>query len=496
MPARHFEWTLLALRGNRWRIAAFAMFCAASFVAASPEPDIGVSPAVDLDVDSSLLEIAVEGEQRSIRPDAFPSRTEPERDGDSDDDEDDKDSDDDEEDDDEDSNVGNDSRDDVHYITEKLGLDKIGIDFDGTWIIDQSTCFSGGLLPGQWSGQNLLYLDAFLDLEKILGWNNALVGIGYLHHRGSSAYPLTGDVQDFNGLDVGLTKSRSELFELWIKQTLFDDRVSIRFGKMNANNDFCYNNPSVLFGHGAHGYPTTMYFGFPSYPDSATGVDIFVYSEEERFYAGFGFYDGRFGSDATIPTGERGPQFNGRYFYIGEVGVNFELFDETRDGRLGVGYWGQTGPQQQFSGNMQNGEQGFYMVYDQTFWLEDPDDVNQGITGFLQFGTGDQRVNLFELYIGGGLNWQGFIRGRDQDSLGLGFAFSDLTDEPGAIQNEFPQFTSGNLPASEIAYQARYHLQVTRLFSFQTFITYIQDPGEDSNIPNAWAGSFRFLFDF
>lgn len=389
---------------------------------------------------------------------------------------------------------GNDARIDHRLFNHWLKLDKRGIDIDGTWIYDESVDLAGGLLPGHWAGQNLLFLDFYLDLDTMFDWEGGLIGLSYMNHRGSTGYRLTGDVQDFNGLDVGILPNRSQFYELWIQQYLFDEAVKIRFGKMNACNDFAYSNAAVLFGHGAHGFSPTLYNDFPAYPESGTGVNVFLYSDE-TFYAGFGFYDGRIGGNTT-PTGRRGPQFNSQYFYIAEAGVNFQLWDETRVGRIAFGGWRQTGKLVRFDGGDQNGEAGLHWNWDQTLWLEEPEDVNQGINAFFMGGTGDPNTNFYELSLSTGISWQGLIPRREFDSFGIGLAFSDLTDEPGANNAVLPLFNTGIIPASEIAYQSRYHLQATELISFQVFVTYIQDPGQDTNIPNAWTTSFRLLVDF
>lgn len=358
-----------------WKVLFHAIFIAISF----PLLIVGAEPPTDLESEVGSHKLRRFFDGLRIKKNAENAEDDEESAGDEENDDDENDdATNDEKDarsiDDTDRYVGNDARLDHRLFNRLLKLDKTGIDIDGTWILDESVDIAGGLLPGHWAEQNLLFLDIIADLETMFGWEGGLIGIGYMNHRGSTGYRLTGDVQDFNGLDVGILPNRSQLYELWIQQYFFDEAVKIRAGKMNACNDFAYSNAAVLFGHGAHGFATTLYNDFPAYPESGTGVNIFLYSGE-TFYAGFGFYDGRIGGNTT-PTGRRGPQFNSQYFYIAEAGVNFQLWDETRVGRIGFGGWRQTGKLVRFDGEDQNGEAGLHWVWDQTLWLEDPEDEN------------------------------------------------------------------------------------------------------------------------
>src|SRR5262249_26959190 len=86
---------------------------------------------------------------------------------------------------------------------------------------------------------------------------------------------------------------------------------------------------------------TSMLDIMPGYYDSAWGVTITV-APTTNFYVSLGAYDGNVARG--VETGLRaGPEFNGYYFAIGEVGYAWRLGPDGLPGTVGVGGWGQTG---------------------------------------------------------------------------------------------------------------------------------------------------------
>jgi hypothetical protein len=80
-------------------------------------------------------------------------------------------------------------------------------------------------------------------------------------------------------------------------------------------------------------------------------------------------------------TGERGPQFNGYYFNIGEAGAAWEIGINNLPGSLGIGLWNQSG--QLRAGNVtESGATGVYLFGSQRLWFRNPGKDNSGIIGF------------------------------------------------------------------------------------------------------------------
>jgi porin len=202
------------------------------------------------------------------------------------------------------------------------------------------------------------------------------------------------------------------------------------------------------------------------------------------WYGQFGWYDGRFGGSMT-PTGVVAPQFNGQYFYVGETGVIYKLGPNQLEGKLGVGGWRQTGELKRFDGGTDNGAAGFYLFGKQHLWYENPGVDKQGIAGYFQYGSSDQATQLFSQYFGCGLTWTGLLNRRDSDAVAVGLAHGGFSDDR---QLSTP---GTSFPSSETMIQFTYQAKVTKNLFVQPTLTYIINPGVNSEIRNALPFTIR-----
>lgn len=425
-------------------------------------------------------------------------------------------------------------------ITRLLRLSDQGIAIDGTWIGDESINLFGGAKPGQQALQNLLNLSVEINLEKAVGWEGAQLFSNFQNHRGINAHTLAGDEQIVDQIDAIPIPERTQLSELWYRQDFFNDRARVKLGKMDANEDFAFVSNANHFIHNAFGNPTTILW-LPSYPDTATGINLFVYPDKKSF-VGFGLYDGSLGRG--VHTGLLGPatffQSPRTYFYIIEGGFNFEVGEDKLPGRIAAGYWWNNNefavfddvrrePNDPLKPVKVAGTGGPYVVGDQTLWKEDApkapkngdgkdgdgdssskgdgdrngdqdddddQDDDQGIRGFYQFGAGDPDTNLFQYYFGGGVMWQGFYRKRNDDIVGFGIAYSKFSDKDFAFNPRRNKFRLIPHPANEIAYQGFYQCRLNQNLAVQPNVTYIVDPGESKFYRNTVIVTLRVLLDF
>lgn len=374
-----------------------------------------------------------------------------------------------------------------------LRLQRYGVRLGGINIVDVSADPLGGVRPGGMTVQNLLILDATVDLEQVWGWKGGKLGAQFLDHRGSRAGSLTGDLLSFNGLDGGGPLNRSELYQLWLFKTFWQNRLSVRLGKLVPTYQFGnIADVTSLIMTPIFVMPTVL-GRMPGYPDSATGITLAA-APVRWGYAKFGFYDGRVGGSG-VSTGLGAPNFNGQYFFIGETGLIYRLGGQKLDGKFGIGGWQQTGRLKQFGGGMQDGTHGMYLFGKQRLRNEERAGGHQGLDAYFQFGLSDPDVQLVQRYVGAGLTWTGPITGRDRDSAGLGFARGRLTNEPGAAAL-FPQFPPGPLPQHETILQAYYQLILNRNVFIQPVLTGILDPGKSSTIRDSFVFSQRFGVQF
>ncbi|MFO0876182.1 MAG: carbohydrate porin [Gemmataceae bacterium] len=361
-----------------------------------------------------------------------------------------------------------------------LRLDELGIRLGGILFYDQTYNALGGIKPGGWAGQELLLTEMAVDLEKLVGWSGGRLAADLLQHNGTAAGSLTGDVMVFEGLDGGPPLPRVELYQLWFLQTLFDNRLAIRLGKLVPTFQFAnLEGATSLIATSIFTMPT-MLGRLPGYPDSACGVTVQALPTE-HVYSYLGFYDGRLGGSGE-PTGMLGPQFNGQYFYIGEVGARYSLGGSRRlEGKAGYGAWYQSGWLPRFDGTLQRGMAGWYCLATQQLWKETHGEETEVLTAFFQVGRSDPNVQQVPMFLSGGLTWYGFLRCRPRDSIGAGVFWGDLTRAPGA----------GNLPANETTFQCYYQGVLARNMFVQPVVTYIRDPGSNANLASPLALTLR-----
>jgi porin len=371
---------------------------------------------------------------------------------------------------------------------EWLGFKKdSGVFLGGVWTGNTNYLMSGGEQPRSWSWNSLLILNLDLDSEKLIGWKGGKFGIDFLRFDGEPTNERAGSVQGYNALPGPPPLHRSELYELWWRQELFDRKLIVRIGKTVPTNDF--NNVlrpvptqnQSLFIPSVSGLLFTPVFknatligAMPGYYNSAFGVTT-TFTPTNNFYLSYGVYDGNLATGSQ--TGTKGPEFNGYYFHIGEVGAAWQIGSDNLPGSFGVGLWNQTGHLR--SGDVsESGAIGFYLFGSQRIWFRHPGKDNSGISGFFQFGANDSETLPMNEYFGSGLTAFGLVPGRPEDSAGIGMACSWL---------------NGNIfhRSSELMFQAYYQAHLIGGMYFEPAITYIPTPGANPDLDAAWATTLR-----
>jgi porin len=383
---------------------------------------------------------------------------------------------------------------------EWLGFQKdSGVFLGGVWAGDTNYLISGGKQPGSWSWNSLLILSLGLDSEKLIGWKGGKFGIDFLRFDGEPTNTRAGSVQGYNSLPGPPPLHRSELYQLWWRQELFDRKLIVRVGKMAPTSDF--NNvlrpvptqDQSLFIPSVSGLLFTPVFVnptllgvIPGYYNSACGVTT-TFAPTNNFYLSYGVYDGNIANGTQ--TGTRGPEFNGYYFNIGEAGAAWEIGSDSLPGSFGLGVWHQSG--QMRAGDVtESGATGVYLFGSQRIWLRHPGKDNSGISGFFQFGANNSDTLPVNQYFGSGLTAFGLVPGRSQDSAGAGMALSWL---------------NGNIfhRSSELMFQVYYQAHIIAATYVEPAISYIPTPGANPDRPGAkrdldaaWATTLRVTILF
>ncbi len=385
------------------------------------------------------------------------------------------------------------------YFEEKLGIkNNHGIQFDGAWLGDVNDLFSGGIDDAKrLTSNSLLILDMNIDTEKFIGWKGGLFDVEFLQFNGQATNKQAGVIQGYNSLPAGSPFTRSQLYQLWFRQKLLNDKLAIRIGKVVPTLDF--NNvikpvpleelslliPAVS---GLLYTPifvnSSMLGAIPGYYNSAYGITINITPIKE-WYLSLGGYDGNLANG--IQTGLTGPHFNGYYFNAAETGFTWLSGKDQKPGTIAFGGWYQTGRLETTTMTentiSESGAAGFYLFGSQRLWYKNPGVDISGISAFYQFGINDSDILIMHKYLGAGLTAFGLVPHRLNDSMGIGGALAWMN------QNIFDR-------KSELMFQAYYQAEIIKGIYVQPALSYIPTPGASSSLPAAWAGTVRAILLF
>ncbi len=352
-----------------------------------------------------------------------------------------------------------------------------GVRVEGQVTADYSRVFDGGADPGGSVFRTLFEAGLSLETEPLVGLRGGMLLIRFVNQNGRDGSESVGDFQVYSNIDEA---NFTAIYEWFYEQELLDGRLRIKVGKVDANEEFAYVEHGGEFIHSSPGFSPTIQ-SFPSYPDPATSVNVFVVPSD-TMYAAFGLYDGAL--QEGIATGRRGPStFFGEpddLFLIAEAGMTYG--EDWRPGRVGAGVWRHTGTFERFDGGREGSASGYYIVFDQVLYRHnpsDPDDARE-VGMFAQYGWADPRVSEVEHHVGMGAQWTGPFPRRDADVAGVMASYVHFSDKPG----------SAFIEAGELAIEVFYKAQITPWFGFKPDLQFIANPG-GQELPDAWVGTLR-----
>lgn len=281
-------------------------------------------------------------------------------------------------------------------------------------------------------------LDLILDFEKM-----GLVPGGTLFIRGKGTWG--GDDSDFDREKIGgLFRTNQDagteepLFvdKWWWQQMLFEDRLELRFGRLDILKDLIDLSPVMgneddFFLNGALVRNGTL--------PSAKALSL---------YANWSFTEHAYirALVADANTRDRQTNFNTAFHGADEFRVYLELgclpnLKSAKGGMPGsyrVGTWfdpttkvrnfntlgGRLAPR------TDSNDWGAYLGFDQMVWKENADEKDkQGASVAARYGWASGEVNRIEHFWALAAQYQGLIDGRDKDILGIGMAQGIMADE-------------------------------------------------------------------
>jgi porin len=294
------------------------------------------------------------------------------------------------------------------------------------------------------------------------GWSGGIENVAIANH--------------FNPNGVALGTHSVRVQEFWYQQSLLDDRVSIRIGKIDLTGTFeCHTCPGSFDGNTFANDETTQFLNAAlvnnptiPFPERGLGAVVFV-RLTDSWYASAGVGDAKAREGQTgFNTAFEDPHETLSLYETGYV-AHLPSANGPLHGAYRVGMWYDTVTKDRFDGEgVRRGDTGLYVSMDQVFLKEtnDPND-EQGLGAFARFGFADAAVNPVKFFWSAGGQYRGLLPGRDADVLALGVAQGRLSDAPGA----------GFTARSETAIETYYSVEVTPWLHVGPSIQYIFSPG-------------------
>lgn len=393
-------------------------------------------------------------------------------------------------------------------------LEDHGLEVFGGYTVEVWGNTTGGIKRGT-VYDGILDFGANLDFEKLAGWKGASVSTTWLWLSGRDpSEDLVGNFLTVSNI-AGFSTLR--LLELWFQQNLWDDKISLRIGQLAADSEFIISDYSALFINSTFGWPPFMYTnlpeGGPAYPMGTLGVRLAI-SPVDWFTFQSAVFQGNVYAQNVNRYGFRWrlDAENG-FLFLNEAQFrwNHRENESGLPGQFKTGFWAQSGHLADVLADYTNsGNYGFYFILDQMLYREsgeaaapvglskdtksytaskegknfkspilEKSDQGLGWFGHIAFEKDDR--NFVGFYFDTGLTYKGLIPTRDEDILGVAFAYAQLTNAARAGLAEEGLTPTGAEMVLEVTYQA----QVTGWLTIQPDLQFIINPGSTTNLGNA-----------
>lgn len=349
---------------------------------------------------------------------------------------------------------------------------------------------SGFSYTGSWGA------DMKLDLQKLMHMNGWDFYIDVVWRRGTSL-SATKIGNQFPVQQVYGTQTFM-LNRLLLHYAAFDDRLRVKFGRLNAGNNFLQSNWYCYFMSNAFcGNPIAVFFndpGFTAYPNATWGVVLDVFPlKQVRFQAGI--YNANSNLNKTKYHGLNftfdnleGVQYIGQLTFL----LNQEQTHSFYSGNYSLGAFTFDKKWPKFTGGTSGSNVGWYVLVDQTIYQPDPKNPSIGITPFGAFLFAPENRNMFPFFFTAGVVYTGAFTGKGSDALCFGAAYGKYSKDLN-IQNSEKGLEQQNF---ELVYELNYKLQVNQWSFVQPNLQYIVKPKGKSTIQNALVLGLQFALTF
>ncbi len=373
----------------------------------------------------------------------------------------------------------------------RTDLKQAGVTFRGDYVSETLSAVDGGLRKGTTYVQQVR-LGADFDMDRLAGVDGATIHVTVNDRRG------IGLSSDFVGNRLPIQEAAggyyARLTEFSWEQSLMAGRLNLRLGYFAMGNDLGGMPIGCTFVNAAFcAHPLSMSgdSGWYNYPNARWGAAV-------RF---------KLRPDVTIRTGvyQVNPRLNDEDnawhpFAGGTTGVVLPLEVEYdpgagKDSRVLPGhyklgfYYDTSRVTMQGGGGTVKGRHGVYLLADQMIWRDGKGP--RGLSLFGQATFNPQETGQITRWYAAGLVKNGTFKGRDTDTVGLGFVYAEVDPRLRRAHIDVAPVPGSyaSLPVGETAIEMSYGFQANRWLLIRPDVQYIIDPGAFSyrRTPNALA---------
>lgn len=380
-------------------------------------------------------------------------------------------------------------------------LDQYGVSFTLNQTSDYVGNTRGGIKQG-FVYDGLLDLEVDIDLNKAIGWRGGKIHVtGYGIQGQDLSTQYVGNLMTISNVES--EPSIAKIGEAWIEQQLFDDRLSLRGGLLEADRYYMISPTANVFVNSTFGFPDSweanMPGSGPGYPNATPGaLARFAINDDWQVTAsvmngspvGPSTNAMSYGMDFPVGDGVLSwlevvysPEFNfggsalPGYYKLGGWYNSTSVNNVTMSSESGRSFNNPTN-------TTYRGQYAVYGLYDQTLYRE-ANSTTQGLNAFTRVTYNPQTErNLITWYFDAGLAYVGLFDGRPNDIIGLGFGWAKftpyLTDQ---ITAQNANNTTMPLPKPETLVELTYQAPISPWLTLQPFLQFVANPGGRAPMP-------------
>jgi porin len=361
----------------------------------------------------------------------------------------------------------------------RIGALKNGFGFEGLARVD-ALRNRGGISNGS---RHITHLDLKLrvDLEKAVGWTGGSAMINILSDGGWGPNARhVGSQMGVTNVEVG-APTTTRVFQAWLQQSLFDDRLAVLAGLYPIDSEFFTVDSAGVFIGPQYGTPADLALtrGPSIFNNSAFGLRA-KWNVAKTVYAMAAVLDG-IPNDPARPkvAAIRFAKGDGS-FSIGELGWLPEADNEKFKGhaKAAIGLWGYSTKVNDQLDNELRHQRGGYVLGERTLVRLGGSD-ERFLSGFARYTWGDGDSTAVKNSLNLGLHAKGPLASRPDDILGFAWTRAGMSRKWRDVQT-----VPADTKASEDALEISWRFAMTPWLAVQPNYQYIRHPG-GAALPNA-----------